>query len=117
VRSCANFAQRTIDSPVTHSMPTRTEGAGSGKINIKILSEVETKGYKIFFESNTICRLESNGILIDRKTIDQSQWILTDPNKIQITIKNNTNNPYLSVDELYFSTLNDSILFNLIKIE
>ncbi len=106
-----------LPSTHTNSTPTRIQGSSTGNIEVQLFSGGTTEGYRLFFSNSNTCLLyNSSGTLIDSATLNSmNQWILTDSGKIKVTITNN--NSFQAMDDFVFSVLNDSALFNNIKIE
>lgn len=108
---------QVIDDGLTYSTPTRTSGSGTGLINIELLSNATTRGYEIWFTSDTSCSLYSGGSMIDDSQLLQGEWNLVVEDRISIEIMNDDSNPYLINNNLWFSTLNDIEIFDKIKVE
>ena len=107
---------KVITAAISHSTPTRTLGLGDGEIEIVLLADCDTEGYKINFINDNICLLLDTNGEVDQAVLSSGKWILQS-NKIRVTIANNEEQPYVFGNELKFSTLNNTELFEKIKIE
>lgn len=112
-----NQRYKVIESVASHSMPTRNMGAGTGIIVIELLANAETEGYAIIFDDNNIANLYNSAILVDTKVKSNGGWVLMDSGKINVIVQDNPSLPYNSMDDIRFSVLNSSTIFNNIKVE
>lgn len=111
-----NQKYEVLSNAITHSVPTRIVGTGTGTINISLLSNVETKGYDVNFSSNGRCKLFSGGVLIHEVVRIGGTWELEHPGRMKLTISDDVSLPYQAGDRILFTTLNDSNLYSKIKL-
>ena len=113
-----NQRYKVIEGALTHSMPTRYVGSGKGDINITLSTSSVTSGYTIVFDDDLILNLfDENLVFITGVPKINNSWNLNINNQFQISIMNNITSPYKSMDALTFSILNNSVIYNDIKIE
>jgi len=99
-----------VTEEYTASTPNIFVGTGRGEIMISLNSSGTSKGYRIFFTSNTEVALhefESQYQLIDSASLINDSWHL-EANDFHLIIQNDSNHPYVAGDELFFSTLSIS---------
>lgn len=104
-----------IDDGLTYSTPTRVVGIGKGAIDISLYN-TQTYGCQIYFRTNNKSQIYCDGVLSVEAFKNGETWTLS-TNELTMVITNNINHPFLEGDWLFFSILNDSNLYEKIKIE
>ena len=112
-----NQRYKVLDGPATHSMPTRYIGNGNGQINIDLQAGSISEGYSIAFQDNNIAELYNTSFLVQSVQKTNGVWVLNDSGKVTISITDNTQNPYLPMDRIFFCVLNNLAIYNNINIE
>ncbi len=111
-----NQHYEVITKPISHSTPTRTLGLGLGAIEIELYDDCDTEGYTINFLNDNKCELRDTNGEVDLATLSNGKWILQS-NKIKVTISNNEEEPFTVGNQLKFSTLNNTELFEKIELK
>ncbi len=89
------------NSPVSFSLPKKGNNSGTGTCSVEMLSLPTTDGYKLTF-NNAKWRLKGSSIDVEVSENPTGKWILTDSNKVKVTItKGNT--PFYPGDNFKFS--------------
>jgi hypothetical protein len=112
-----NLVYEQVTQEYTVSTPNIFVGTGRGEITISLNSSGTTKGYRIFFTSDTevvLYEFENQYQLIDSASLINDRWDL-EGNDFHLIIQNDSNYPYVAGDELFFSTLSISNFETLVK--
>lgn len=106
---------QVIDDSLTYSTPTRTVGVGTGNIEVSLATS-QTQGCQIYFGPNNKAQVYCKEELVAESYLEEDTWTLY-ADELNMVISNDTINSFLEGDQLFFSILSDTDLYEKIKIE